>query len=87
MNTLDWRRPTAAEAARGYIAMQAETYFCQVESGILTIDSRGYCKENGLKYPQGERWFGYTAQMIERRIARGGDLPKWIEVRERRVAA
>jgi hypothetical protein len=83
----NWRRPSQSEAESGYIAMMRETYFCQTDSGILTIDYQGMCKENGLKYPQKERWFGYTAQMIERRIARGGDLPRWIEVRERRVAA
>jgi hypothetical protein len=75
-----WRRPTASEAAQGYIAMQKQTFFCQMDNGRLL--EVGY---TGKK--QEAAYFGYTAQMIERRIARGGDLPRWIEVRERRVAA
>jgi hypothetical protein len=76
----NWRKPTNEEMARGYIAMQRETFFCQMDNGRLL--EVGY---TGKK--QEAAWFGYTAQMIERRISWGGDLPAWIEVRKGKKAA
>jgi hypothetical protein len=76
-----WRRPTQAELAQGFIAMQKEVFYCQMDNGRLL--EVGY---TGKK--QEAAWLGYTAQMMERRIQRGGDLPYFITITKReRVAA
>lgn len=73
-----WRKPTDAERAQGFVAMLPRSYYCQVDNHLLTIDFHGHCKENGVKYPQNEAWQGYTQTMLERRAKyKTGEMPDW----------
>jgi hypothetical protein len=62
MTTHTWKRPNAAQASRGIIAVNVAYH----HSSIGTIY---------------EQSLDYTAAMLERRIARGGDLPYWITIK------
>lgn len=81
MSNNDWRRPDASEAARGYIAMRRESYYCQLENGrLMHVDYSGSYSDPKKRIV---RYEGFTVQRMERRIAWGGDLPYWITPRER----
>lgn len=90
-----WRRPTASEAAMGYIAMQKQVFYCQHPTQarwptgeiLREVDySGGYTdKATGQFIPRREVWQGVTAQGMERRVQRGEELPYWVTKRERGV--
>lgn len=76
----DWRKPTTEEAARGFVAMHKESYYCQ-------NGNKDRWPNGKILHETGYRWAGYTAKMIERRIQWGGTLPAWIEVKQPKRAA
>jgi hypothetical protein len=75
----EWRKPTADEQARGFVAMLPMTFYCQTDRGMLAIDyTGGYTdKETKVSYPRKTAWQGYTQAQLERRAKRGTDVPTW----------
>lgn len=66
----DWRKPNADEQKRGFVAI------CMVTETLRTYGA----KDNVRGHVSYLRPYCYTAAMLERRAARGGDCPEWYEV-------
>jgi hypothetical protein len=67
MNTHTWRRPDATEAARGVLAVHQARHTLWHEGRWIP-----YVQE-----------CPYSIEALERRYKRGGDMPKFITVREK----